>query len=67
VIRSIYFTELNGEFKGAKLTSKGFFLEATAQDFPIREKYYEGTSFLIGENFNKTKNNASTIYKIKNF
>ena len=36
-----YFTELNNapeEFKGAKLTSKGFFPEATVQDFPIRGK-----------------------------
>lgn len=36
-----YFTELNeipDEFKGIKLTSKGFFLEATVQDFPIRGK-----------------------------
>ncbi len=31
------------------------------------EKNYKGTSYLIGENFNKTKTNASTIYKIKNF
>ena len=34
-----YFTELNTipeEFKDAKLSSKGFFPEATVQDFPIR-------------------------------
>jgi hypothetical protein len=37
----LYFTELNDvpeEFKGAKLHSKGFFPEATVQDFPIRGK-----------------------------
>ena len=36
-----YFTELNtipDEFKGVKLSSKGFFPEATVQDFPIRGK-----------------------------
>lgn len=36
-----YFTELNTipeEFKGLKLSSKGFFPEATIQDFPIRGK-----------------------------
>jgi len=36
-----YFTELNSipeEFKDAKLHSKGFFAEATVQDFPIRGK-----------------------------
>ncbi|QHI39277.1 hypothetical protein IMCC3317_46870 [Kordia antarctica] len=36
-----YFTELNHvpqEFKDVKLTSKGFFAEATVQDFPIRGK-----------------------------
>ena len=36
-----YFTELNEvpkEFKGVKLHSKGFFPEATVQDFPIRGK-----------------------------
>ena len=36
-----YFTELNSipeEFKAAKLHSKGFFAEATVQDFPIRGK-----------------------------
>ncbi len=36
-----YFTELNTipeEFKGVKLHSKGFFPEATVQDFPIRGK-----------------------------
>ena len=36
-----YFTELNEvpeEFKGIKLHSKGFFPEATVQDFPIRGK-----------------------------
>lgn len=36
-----YFTELNDtpeEFKGVKLHSKGFFPEATVQDFPIRGK-----------------------------
>ena len=36
-----YFTELNEipkEFKEGKLTSKGFFPEATVQDFPIRGK-----------------------------
>lgn len=36
-----YFTELNNtpdEFKGVKLGSKGFFPEATIQDFPIRGK-----------------------------
>ena len=36
-----YFTELNEvpeEFKGFKLYSKGFFPEATVQDFPIRGK-----------------------------
>ena len=36
-----YFTELNSipdEFKGFKLHSKGFFTEATVQDFPIRGK-----------------------------
>ena len=36
-----YFTELNTipeEFKGVKLSSKGFFPEATIQDFPIRGK-----------------------------
>ena len=36
-----YFTELNNvpkEFKGIKLQSKGFFPEATVQDFPIRGK-----------------------------
>lgn len=36
-----YFTELNTtpeEFKDVKLHSKGFFPEATAQDFPIRGK-----------------------------
>ena len=36
-----YFTELNDipeEFKGIKLHSKGFFPEATVQDFPIRGK-----------------------------
>tara|TARA_R110000765_G_scaffold205364_1_gene310136 strand:+ start:63 stop:413 length:351 start_codon:yes stop_codon:yes gene_type:complete len=36
-----YFTELNTipeEFKGLKLNSKGFFPEATVQDFPIRGK-----------------------------
>ena len=36
-----YFTELNEvpkEFKYVKLNSKGFFLEATIQDFPIRGK-----------------------------
>tara|TARA_R110002050_G_scaffold63730_6_gene139159 strand:- start:661 stop:897 length:237 start_codon:yes stop_codon:yes gene_type:complete len=34
-----YFTELNDtskEFIGTKLHSKGFFAEATVQDFPIR-------------------------------
>ena len=36
-----YFTELNQvpeEFKAKKLHSKGFFPEATVQDFPIRGK-----------------------------
>tara|TARA_R110002051_G_scaffold325492_1_gene428227 strand:+ start:143 stop:496 length:354 start_codon:yes stop_codon:yes gene_type:complete len=36
-----YFTELNTipeEFKQDKLSSKGFFAEATVQDFPIRGK-----------------------------
>lgn len=36
-----YFTELNAtdrDFKGAKVHSKGFFPEATVQDFPIRGK-----------------------------
>ena len=36
-----YFTETNTipkEFKAVKLTSKGFFPEATVQDFPIRGK-----------------------------
>ncbi len=36
-----YFTELNTapeEFKSVKLHSKGFFPEATVQDFPIRGK-----------------------------
>lgn len=36
-----YFTELNTvpeQFKGLKLSSKGFFPEATIQDFPIRGK-----------------------------
>ena len=36
-----YFSELNTipeEFKGIKLHSKGFFPEATLQDFPIRGK-----------------------------
>ena len=36
-----YFTELNNipeEFKTLKLSSKGFFPEATVQDFPIRGK-----------------------------
>lgn len=36
-----YFTELNTipeEFKTLKLSSKGFFPEATVQDFPIRGK-----------------------------
>jgi len=36
-----YFTELNSipeEFKDFKLHSKGFFPEATVQDFPIRGK-----------------------------
>jgi hypothetical protein len=36
-----YFTELNTtpeEFKGFKLHFKGFFPEATVQDFPIRGK-----------------------------
>lgn len=36
-----YFTELNEvpeEFKNVKLHSKGFFPEATVQDFPIRGK-----------------------------
>ncbi|AUS04225.1 ISAon1 family transposase N-terminal region protein [Pseudotamlana carrageenivorans] len=36
-----YFTELNTipeEFNGTKLHSKGFFSEATVQDFPIRGK-----------------------------
>ena len=36
-----YFTELNSipkEFKDIKLHSKGFFAEATVQDFPIRGK-----------------------------
>jgi hypothetical protein len=36
-----YFTELNEtpkEFVGSKLHSKGFFPEATVQDFPIRGK-----------------------------
>lgn len=36
-----YFTELNvvpEEFKAVKLHSKGFFPEATVQDFPIRGK-----------------------------
>lgn len=36
-----YFTELNEvpeEFKNVKLQSKGFFPEATVQDFPIRGK-----------------------------
>ena len=36
-----YFTELNDipeEFKGVKLSSKGFFPQATLQDFPIRGK-----------------------------
>jgi len=36
-----YFTELNEvpeEFKGITLHSKGFFPEATVQDFPIRGK-----------------------------
>ncbi|MFT5248667.1 MAG: UDP-N-acetylmuramoyl-tripeptide--D-alanyl-D-alanine ligase [bacterium] len=31
------------------------------------ENSFTGTSYLIGENFNKTKVNASTIYKFKNF
>ena len=37
-----YFTELNEipeEFKAVKLHSKGFFPEATVQDFPIRGKH----------------------------
>ena len=36
-----YFTELNtppDDFKGIKLHSKGFFPEASVQDFPIRGK-----------------------------
>ncbi|MDD7913536.1 transposase [Polaribacter ponticola] len=36
-----YFTELNNvpiEYKAVKLSSKGFFPEATVQDFPIRGK-----------------------------
>jgi hypothetical protein len=36
-----YFTELNSkpeDFKALKLSSKGFFPEATVQDFPIRGK-----------------------------
>lgn len=36
-----HFTELNtvpDEFKGARLSSKGFFPEATVRDFPIRGK-----------------------------
>jgi hypothetical protein len=36
-----YFTELNNtpdEYRGVKLSSKGFFAEATIQDFPIRGK-----------------------------
>lgn len=36
-----YFTELNSapdKFKDNKLTSKGFFPQATVQDFLIREK-----------------------------
>ena len=36
-----YFTELNTvpeEFKALKLSSKGFFPQATVQDFPIRGK-----------------------------
>jgi hypothetical protein len=36
-----YFTELNSipmEYKDLKLSSKGFFAEATVQDFPIRGK-----------------------------
>ena len=36
-----YFTELNTipeEFKALKLSSKGFFAQATVQDFPIRGK-----------------------------
>ena len=36
-----YFTELNNipdELKAVKLSSKGFFPEATVQDFPIRGK-----------------------------
>jgi len=36
-----YFTEINNipeEFKAVKLHSKGFFPEATVQDFPIRGK-----------------------------
>ncbi len=36
-----YFKEINNtseEFKGQKLHSKGFFPEATVQDFPIRGK-----------------------------
>jgi hypothetical protein len=52
-----YFTELNSipeEFKGVKLSSKGFFAEATVQDFPrqgknvylhiIRRRWYNETS-----------------------
>ncbi len=38
-----YFTELNevpDEFKDVKLHSKGFFPEATVQDFPIRGKSF---------------------------
>ena len=37
-----YFTELNNtpeELKGVTLSSKGFFAEATVQDFPIRGKH----------------------------
>ena len=46
-----YFTELNEvpeEYKGFKLYSKGFFPEATVQDFPIRGKnVYLHTSSII--------------------
>ena len=31
------------------------------------ENNYKGTCYLVGENFNKTKVNASTIYKFKTF
>ena len=31
------------------------------------ENSYKGTGYLVGENFNKTKVNASTIYKFKTF